>query len=91
MKVWVTRDNGNGHTAVFGGEEKPTHLVAGDDLTGIQEGLAMVNGGDVWDDGYAKCYEMLRITRETFKHCFGFTPRKGSCKQYELSLTEIEE
>lgn len=27
---------------------------------------------------------------KTFKSIFGFTPRKGSCKQYELSLTEIE-
>ena len=24
-----------------------------------------------------------------FKRLFGFTPRKGSCKQYELSLKEI--
>jgi hypothetical protein len=25
----------------------------------------------------------------SFKKKFGFTPRKGSCKQYELSLKEI--
>jgi hypothetical protein len=25
-----------------------------------------------------------------FKKDFGFTPRKGSCKQYELSLKEIK-
>jgi hypothetical protein len=24
-----------------------------------------------------------------FETLFGFTPRKGSCKQYELNLTEI--
>ena len=26
----------------------------------------------------------------SFREYFGFTPRKGSCKQYELSLKEIE-
>jgi hypothetical protein len=25
-----------------------------------------------------------------FKKLFGFTPRKGSCKQYELELKEIK-
>lgn len=25
-----------------------------------------------------------------FKALFGFTPRKGTCKQYELTLKEIE-
>lgn len=25
-----------------------------------------------------------------FKEFFGFTPRKGSCKQYELTLKEIK-
>jgi hypothetical protein len=29
----------------------------------------------------------LNVTE--FKKAFGFTPRKGSCKQYELSLKEI--
>ena len=28
--------------------------------------------------------------RTWFKNMFGFTPRKGSCKQYELTLKEIE-
>jgi len=27
---------------------------------------------------------------EAFKKLYGFTPRKGSCKQYELTLKEIE-
>ena len=27
---------------------------------------------------------------EAFKDIFGFTPRKGSCKQYELTLKEIK-
>jgi len=27
---------------------------------------------------------------EECKKVFGFTPRKGSCKQYELSLEEIK-
>jgi hypothetical protein len=29
------------------------------------------------------------MTILSFKALFGFTPRKGSCKQMELSLTEI--
>ena len=27
---------------------------------------------------------------DRFKHLAGFTPRKGSCKQYELSLKEVK-
>ena len=36
--------------------------------------------GNLW-----ACWE-----QRDFKKMFGFTPRKGSCKQYELSLKEIK-
>ena len=29
------------------------------------------------------------MNRHDFKNVFGFTPRKGTCKQYKLSLKEI--
>jgi hypothetical protein len=29
-------------------------------------------------------------TPGSFKERYGFTPRKGSCKQYKLNLTEIK-
>jgi len=35
--------------------------------------------------------EMTIGGHKAFKGRFGFTPRKGSCQQYELSLTKIKE
>lgn len=32
----------------------------------------------------------LSCYSKPFKRMFGFTPRKGTCKQYELTLKEIE-
>jgi len=29
-------------------------------------------------------------TPKSFKHQYGFTPRKGACKKYEHNLTEVE-
>jgi hypothetical protein len=40
-------------------------------------------GGRVGDTVPAK------MSKVDFKRLFGFTPRKGSCKQMELTLTEI--
>jgi hypothetical protein len=33
---------------------------------------------------------MAKFKRKAFKKHFGFTPRKGSCKQYELTLKEVK-
>ena len=35
-------------------------------------------------------YFWMDLLPRDFKKRFGFTPRKGSCKQYELTLKEIE-
>jgi len=43
--------------------------------------------GDTWkSDG-----GVFGMTTKEVTNLFGFTPRKGSCKQYNLELTEIEE
>jgi len=81
MKVWVTRDRDRAshpEVCVWEGSEAPV----------------------VYEDGYYDCRVTERTTRvveefeaieaSRFKGLFGFTPRKGSCKQYELSLKEIE-
>jgi len=36
------------------------------------------------------CREPFWITLYKFKKLFGFTPRKGTCKQYDLTLKEIK-
>lgn len=41
------------------------------------------------DDKYPTSDEDLSV--RYFKKKYGFTPRKGSCRQYELSLKEITE
>ena len=33
--------------------------------------------------------EIMSTSQWLFKRDFGFTPRKGSCKRYELTLKEI--
>lgn len=35
-------------------------------------------------------YLLMDLEAQRFKRLFGFTPRKGSCRQMELSLKEIE-
>ena len=47
-----------------------------------------------WDcyEAFGKYSERLTEDQPKFiiKEFFGFTPRKGSCKQYELTLKEIK-
>lgn len=40
---------------------------------------------------FTSCGVAIHEDVEKFKKIFGFTPRKGTCEQYELSLKEIEE
>ena len=44
--------------------------------------------GDLQFYGSVSPYAYL--SSKTFKERYGFTPRKGSCKQYELTLKEIK-
>ena len=82
MKVWVTRDKNRAahpEVCVWEGSESPI----------------------AHDDGYYDCRVSGRTTRVVdefenieasyFKKLFGFTPRKGSCKQYNLKLEEVTE
>jgi len=48
---------------------------------------AMGDGGYYYPIGSVG--HLLRDTRAEFKAHFGFTPRKGSCKQYKLTLEAI--
>ena len=80
MKVWVTRDKDDSGCICFWDTDK----------------FLSLDINRMWDaemEGYAKTIinEFTDMGPEDFKRRFGFTPRKGSCKQYELSLTEIEQ
>jgi len=43
---------------------------------------------DMWTTGMVRSL-VFEMRVQYFKSLFGFTPRKGSCKQYELTLKEI--
>ena len=77
MKVWVTRDNNRaGFVCLW--DSEPSMNSGGMYAIGEDEAAIMFNGE-------------AEFNAEIFKRkWFGFTPRKGSCKQYELTLTEIE-
>ena len=38
----------------------------------------------------ADCNMITNIHNSDFERLFGFTPSKGSCKEYELTLKEIK-
>ena len=77
MKVWVTRDKGVAGNCIVIWDIKPK-------LDGAYWEPPKRNGYYEW----GKVSEELAT--EAFKRLFGFTPRKGSCKQYELTLKEIK-
>ncbi len=77
MKVWVTRDKTkDGDVAVWVGKEKD---------------LFLNNYGRYSCEADCDTCEIdyLYMRPRTFKKYFGFTPRKGSCKEYELTLKEM--
>ena len=76
MKVWVTRDkNRAGCVCIW--RQKPE-----------KESAPIV--GVYYDKKNNSANFPFYIFDDEFKKGFGFTPRKGSCKQMNLSLTEIE-
>lgn len=79
MKVWVTRDKNDGDgkhdSCVVVTESKPV-------LRRDKETYRHHYGKD--DD-----FDMY-ISAVNCKKKYKFTPRKGSCKQYELTLKEIK-
>ena len=81
MKVWITRDSDgacDNFVCLWRGSEAPVKQ----------------------SDGYYNCPVTSRTCKmiAEFEDCepsdfnrqFGFTPRKGSCKQYELTLKEVK-
>lgn len=46
----------------------------------------ILDSGDYYSDGW----QTIHLLDTEFIGFFGFTPRKGSCKQMNLTLTEIE-
>ena len=78
MKVWVTRDNGKHNSCV----------------TVWENSKPVINSDGLFYPDYTKdsgMHEQMVVEGATkFKSLFGFTPRKGSCKQYELTLKEIK-
>jgi len=78
MKVWVTRDTGeySDDICLWTGRKKP-----------------FIDTDGRWEFEGAGTYPIgsfEHMSPRQSKSNFGFTPRKGSCKQYELSLKEIK-
>ena len=74
MKVWVTRDMEEGQACVEMWHDRPRKYKW---MVGAK--------GQFYYDGARGC----DMEYGNFRKFFGFTPRKGSCKQYELTLKEI--
>jgi hypothetical protein len=76
MKVWITRDSD------FDG-----------DICGWKSNKGLFRSDGYWDSKGPmednRTIDLLDcISPRNFKSLFGFTPRKGTCKQYKLSLKE---
>jgi hypothetical protein len=76
MKVWVTRD------AVDPSDEIGVYYC----------GIFREKPTKTMDRFHSTTRGDSLYSRNTpwFKETFGFTPRKGSCKQYELSIKEVK-
>ena len=77
MKVWVTRDGCKSAAVTLWNGSKPVRNREGFFYPNYEAGDCMNSQMEVW-------------TQAEFRIEFGFTPRKGSIKQMELSLSEIE-
>ncbi len=75
MKVWVERSDMTG----WNGRIKWIDIV--------QLNTERAIGKNKVHLGHGETISMMRI--KNFKRHFGFTPRKGSSKQYELLLKDI--
>ncbi len=74
MKVWVSRDN--------------TNSVM--DNVKIWQRCPMKEKGCFSDPVFITSPGWLLMSAKYFKESFDFTPRKGSCKEYELNLLRID-
>ena len=79
MKVWVTRDKTKGgDVAVWVGNESDLFINQSNNRWGCE----------IDSDTYE--IDRLYLEPKQFKRDFDFAPRKGSVKQMDLSLTEID-
>ena len=74
MKVWISRDR-KGHDLDY--------LVWISEVKPVWTGVEWLYSKDA-----TVTMESLRATG--FKAFFGFTPRKGTCKEYNLTLEEVK-
>jgi len=77
MKVWISRDKPVSGAVEVYLTNKPVLNKNGYFSPDYNAGA---DGDDI----------MNTWSLRDFKHSFGFTPRKGTCKQYELTLKEIK-
>ena len=80
MLVWVARDRTTSAIVSVWQEKKPTKTI------GSERTLFMPD----YENGDCMGSLLNNWAPKKFKQHFGFTPRKGSCKQMELSLKEIK-
>lgn len=74
MKVWITRD-----------EDDPFERACIDLRCTKPPNAMSLNGKYYYGGGH-----FLPMSEDNFKRMFGFTPRKGSCKQYNIEITEVK-
>lgn len=77
MKVWVSRDKTKSAAITIWNASEPVLGNMGLFYPDYNQGSCMADQMEIWSG-------------PEFKAEFGFTPRKGTCKQYNLELTEIK-
>jgi len=82
MRVWITREKGDAdhRTEIGVWDQKPSDL---DSIISTRYSECMT-----YDDGKYSYNAIVSFydVRE-FKHMFGFTPKKGSCVEYNFSIS----
>ncbi len=84
MKVWISRDNTDSVSDfVKIWDRKPERHYYKERSLWKWKGQVFFNPVFPRNPGW----QIIDV--RTFKENFGFTPRKGSCKEYELSLKKL--
>lgn len=74
MKVWISRDKSMG---------------VGSRIVDIWKGKPEIDGNCFFGTG-KDCIAPADMDVKQFKALLGFTPRKGTCKEYNLTLEEVK-
>ena len=80
MNIWISRDNGYGSESVDIWERKPERCKS------------LIKGEGTFFAARKKIQieRLGQLHHSHFRKLFGFTPRKGTCKQYEFTLKEVK-